>query len=468
MSMMAVAMALVASVGAPGSLGAAQEVQTTPGPDVSVQPDTVEPSTIDPDAPAVLPPLATSEPLRSGLTPQIVADTVVPGPRPTAPTLTATGAVLFDPADGVILAGLDERVGRPMASTTKIMTVLLALEVLQSGSVAPDVTVSANAAATGQLPGVATLGLREGDVVPLRDLLAADLLQSGNDGAVAIAEHISGSETAFVAQMNQRVATLGLEDTGFVDSSGLSNDPAHRASPLDLALLGQEAMSHPDFAAWAGSATLDVPPFGVLDNRNELLQVYEGTTGIKTGFTNLAGLTLVASAQRDGRTLYAVVLGSEDRVGDTIALFDHGFGEYGRPVAGRPRGARCGVPLSRWRDTAVRGGGTVPHTRKRCGRRDRRAPWPPMPLPPSRSVHPWVRSPSWWTGSRSSNCPCWPTRRSPDPPPTPSVRPWPMPSARSPDCRNDGLRSLPPPHRLLHPCTTCPRGKSCDCERRSG
>ena len=232
----------------------------------------------------------------------------------------------------MILAGVDPRVARPMASTTKIMTVLVALEALESGLVAPELTVSAFAAATGQLPGVATLGLRAGDVVDLRDLLAADLLRSGNDGAVAIAEHIAGDEPAYVAQMNERARTLGLQDTGFVDSSGLSNDPAHRATPLDLALLGQEAMSHPDFAAWAGAASLSVPPFGILENRNELLTTYPGTTGIKTGFTTLAGLCLVASVEWDGRTLYVVVLGSEDRVADATALFDHGFSDFRRPT----------------------------------------------------------------------------------------------------------------------------------------
>lgn len=288
---------------------------------------------VDPNAPAELPPLPTQAPLQSGFTPDAVAAEQVPGPHEDAPDLSATGAVLIDPVDGVILAGVQPRVALPMASTTKIMTILLALEAVEGGSVAPELTVSVTAAATGQLPGVATLGLREGDTVSVRDVLAADLLRSGNDGAVAIAEHVAGSETAYVALMNQRSVTLGLEDTRFEDSSGLSNDAAaHHATPLDLALLGQEAMSHPDFAMWAGAVQLTVPPFGLLENRNEMLTQYPGTTGIKTGFTTLAGMCLVASAERDGRTLYAVVLGSEDRVADTSALFDHGFGDFARPT----------------------------------------------------------------------------------------------------------------------------------------
>ncbi|CAN5457761.1 hypothetical protein BH23ACT9_BH23ACT9_23620 [soil metagenome] len=287
---------------------------------------------VDPSAPAL--PLAppSSAPLQSGFTPEGVATTPVPGPAQTTPPITAPGAVLFDPADGVILAGVEPRTARRMASTTKIMTVLLALEAVEQGLVADELTVSAFAAATVRLPGVATLNLEEGDVVDVRDLLAADLLRSGNGGAVALAEHVAGDEAAYVAQMTQLAVSLGLEDTRFVDASGLTDDPAHRATPLDLALLGHEAMSHPDFAAWAGAATLTVEPFGVLENRNEMLTAYPGTTGIKTGFTNLAGLCLVASVERDGRVLYAVVLGSEDRVADTTALFDHGFTAFPRPT----------------------------------------------------------------------------------------------------------------------------------------
>ncbi len=321
---LAVAVPLLGATPAPAGAGVAV-AQATVAPTATATP-------FDPDAPAVAPPPLAEGPLRSGLTPDGVMQAQVPGPAVEPPTISAAGAVLLDPLDGVVLAGVDPRVPRPMASTTKIMTVLLALEALESGRVADTLTVSVQAAATGQLPGVATLGLQAGDVVDVRDLLAADLLRSGNDGAVAIAEHVSGSETAYVAQMNQRSVSLGLEDTRFLDSSGLSDDPAHHATPLDLALLGFEAMGHPDFARWAGADTLDVPPFGVLENRNELIGRYEGTTGVKTGFTTLAGQCLVASVERDGRVLYAVVLGSEDRVSDTTALFDHGFQDYARPV----------------------------------------------------------------------------------------------------------------------------------------
>lgn len=313
---------------------------TATDPSTATDPATPTPGSspggVDPDAPALAPPLPVDAPLSSGFTPAEVTEAAVPGPRTSPPTISAEGAVLLDPLDGVVLADVDARTARPMASLTKIMTVLVALEAVEVGQVAEELTVSAAAAATGQLPGVATLGLEAGDVVELRAVLAAELLRSGNDGAVAIAEHVAGSEPAYVAMMNQRADALGLEDTAFLDASGLSDDPAHHATPLDLALLGLEAMRHPDFAEWAGAAQLTVEPFGALENRNEMLFSYDGTTGVKTGFTSLAGQCLVASVERDGRTLYAVVLGSDDRVADTTALFDHGFTDYARPTPLRP------------------------------------------------------------------------------------------------------------------------------------
>jgi serine-type D-Ala-D-Ala carboxypeptidase (penicillin-binding protein 5/6) len=347
------ALAAAAPLVLPGGATAGATTATEPAPPA---PPASAPATAPPAPGGGLP---LDRPLRSGFTPQSVAAAVVPGPDPTPPAVGAAGAVLFDPADGVVLAEVDARSARPMASLTKIMTVLLALEALEAGRVAGTLTVSPEAAATGQLPGVATLGLRAGDVVDLRAVLAGELLRSGNDGAVAVAEHVAGSEAAYVALMDQRAAGLGLEDTGFVDASGLSDDPAHRATPLDLALLAEEAMRHPDFAAWAGADILEVAPFGLLENRNELLGTYPGTTGVKTGFTELAGQCLVASAERDGRTLYAVVLGSEDRVADATALLDHGFEDHARPTPLRPgdvaatyRTAAGDVPLSPPEDLA--------------------------------------------------------------------------------------------------------------------
>lgn len=259
------------------------------------------------------------------------------------PAVTAEGAVVWDPADEATLYGRAESTGRPMASTTKIMTVLLALE---QADIDELVTVSPGAAGRGG----ASLGLRAGQELPLGSVLAGLMLRSGNDGAAAVAEHVAGGVDAFVALMNARADQLGLSDTHFKDVSGLTDDPAHRASPLDLARLAEVAMAHPEFAAWAGAATLTVPGLGSVTNRNELLGSYPGATGVKTGFTSLAGQTLVASAARHGRTLYAVVLGSEDRASDAAALLDHGFEDFARPA---PLAAGQRIGHYRWADTSA-------------------------------------------------------------------------------------------------------------------
>jgi D-alanyl-D-alanine carboxypeptidase (penicillin-binding protein 5/6) len=245
-----------------------------------------------------------------------------------APAVSAAGAALWDPADDRVLYGVEPEVGRPMASLTKIMTVLLALE---AGTIDDTVTVSAQAAALGE----ATLDLRPGQQVPMNSLVAGLLLRSGNDAALAVAEHVAGDQQTFVAQMNARAAELGLDATRFVNPSGLTTDPAHVSSPVDLARLAEVAMAHETFARYAGAAAVTVPGLAPMVSRNELLGVYPGASGVKTGFTSLAGNCLVASATRDGRTLYAVVLDSERSFADATALLDYGFGEFRRaePVA---------------------------------------------------------------------------------------------------------------------------------------
>ena len=284
-------------------------------------------------------------------------DLAVPDP----PQVSATGWVLYEPAEDVVLGGDAEGVGRPMASTTKIMTVLLALEALHDGRVGPEVLVSAHAVEVGASPGAATLDLVEGETYTLTDILAALILRSGNDGAVAVAEHVAGSEEAFTAQMNARARELGLGETSFLNATGLTDDEGHHASPLDLALLGALAMQNPDFASWAGSASLELEDFGVLDSRNLLLGAFAGATGVKTGFTALAGNCLVASARRDGRVLFAVVLGSEDSFADASALLEYGFATWARPVA---LAAAAAAGTYRWSgaETSLVAGGDLTRT----------------------------------------------------------------------------------------------------------
>lgn len=259
------------------------------------------------------------------------------------PALTAAGAVLWDPADQRVLFGKEETVSRPMASTTKIMTTLLALE---AGAADDELTVSPAAATQGG----ASLGLIAGQRLPARSVLAGLMLRSGNDASQAIAEHVAGTEAAFVRRMNSRAAELGLSATRFLNASGLTDDPGHHASPLDLARLAEVAMSYPDLAAWAGAAQLTIPGLGTMDNRNELIGSYPGATGVKTGFTSLARYSLVGSAARDGRVLYAVVLGAEDNFGDVRRLLDHGFDDFRRA---EPLAAGSAATRYHWADAAV-------------------------------------------------------------------------------------------------------------------
>lgn len=249
------------------------------------------------------------------------------------PEVTADGAVLYDPATDQVLYGRDENTARLIASTTKMMTALLAIE---AATLSDEVVVSVTADAADATPGAATLQLVAGQRLPMRSLLAGLVLRSGNDAAVAVAEHVAGSQEAFVARMNQRAAELGMAGTAFVDASGLTEQPGNRATPLDLARLAEVVMAQPDFAVWAGSASLTVPGLGPLASRNDLLTTYEGATGVKTGFTNRAGQCLVASATRGDRTLIAVVLGSEANFRDSAALLDHGFTAFRRVAPALP------------------------------------------------------------------------------------------------------------------------------------
>ncbi len=290
---------------------------------------------------------ALTQPVATPTATQAALDQAQPAPQPPEdlpePQLTAAGAILWDPADSIALYEREADVPRRMASLTKIMTVLLAIE---AGAVDDVVTVSAAAASLGG----ASLGLQPGQQIPMRSLIAGLLLRSGNDAALALAEHLDRSEAAFVGRMNRRAAELGLADTHFVNASGLTDDPAHHSSPSDLARLAVEAMRHPDFALYAGSPRAEVPGLPPMANRNELVGVYPGMTGVKTGYTALAGLCLVGSATRDGRTLYAVVLNSEDSFADVAALLDYGFAGFRRT---EPAAAGARVGEYRWADTAV-------------------------------------------------------------------------------------------------------------------
>lgn len=245
--------------------------------------------------------------------------------RPRPPTIDAGAWILYDATAGVVLAEYNADTQRAPASITKIMTVLVALE---HGNPEDLVTISNRAAATGERE----INVVPGERVPLGALMKAAIIHSANDAATAIAEHVGGSVSDFVAMMNAKAEELGMTRTHFVNPHGL-DAAGHVTTARDMLTLGLAAMQHPEFKAMASARKMVFPddPEGkrrIGEATNLMLGEYEGTNGIKTGFTDRALLTIVASAERDGRELYTVVLGTKERRSHFEAasrLFDYGF-----------------------------------------------------------------------------------------------------------------------------------------------
>lgn len=265
----------------------------------------------------------------------------LPPPIPIAeyrrpPDVSAQSWIVFDVTDGVVLGSRNADVIRPMASTTKIMTALVALEQSTADQV---VVVSERAAEAGE----AEIGLVAGEQLLMEDLITSMVVRSANDSAIAVAESIGGDTETFVALMNRRAEELGLTRTFFVNPHGLDAD-GHASTARDLLRLGLAAMANDELRRMASLREFDfgATPDGtprIAESTNALLDTYPGTIGVKTGFTFQAGLVLVAAAERDGRTIYAVVMGSEGagaHFADASALLDYGFAgnELVRAVAG--------------------------------------------------------------------------------------------------------------------------------------
>ncbi|GBE23718.1 MAG TPA: D-alanyl-D-alanine carboxypeptidase [Actinobacteria bacterium] len=242
------------------------------------------------------------------------------------PDVTAEAWILYDDTFDRVLAedNADER--RAMASTTKIMTALVALD---QGNLDDLIQISARAAGIGE----AEADLVEGEEWTLRDLLTAMLVRSANDAAVAVAEGVGGSVENFVALMNEKARDMGLENTRFANPHGL-DAPGHFTSARDLLTMTRVAMKNPIFATLVRTRTARLPnaPDGtqrIVHNTNQLLGTYPGAIGVKTGYTGNAGYVLVAGAESSGRRLYTVVMGSTDSFGDAKALLDYGATEFG-------------------------------------------------------------------------------------------------------------------------------------------
>ncbi len=233
---------------------------------------------------------------------------------------SAASAILYEPLSGRVLFEHNARVKRPMASTTKLMTALIAVETLAS-----DARLTASAEAL-QVIG-SSMGLRVGDTLSRDDALKGLLLASGNDVANVIALSIDGSYEAFAKRMNARAAALGMTNTQFVTPSGLDAD-GHGSTAYDMALLGAAVLKNDTLAAICRmpSAQITVSDREVtLQNHNKLLTMYPDCVGLKTGFTSLAGRCLVSAAEKNGVTLIAVTLDCANDWAEHQTLFDEGF-----------------------------------------------------------------------------------------------------------------------------------------------
>jgi len=239
------------------------------------------------------------------------------------PKVTADAAILIDASTGQVLYEKNADQLKAPASTTKIMTAILALE---GGKLDEIVTVSKHAASVGE----ASLYLQQGEKLTLRALLYGALLESGNDACVAIAEHIGGNEENFILLMNQKAKLIGALSTSFKNTNGLP-EANHYTTARDLATIARYALCNQVFKQIVATPEAIIESSigkRYLKNTNRLLTIYNGADGVKTGTTVEAGDCLVASATRDGRQLISVVLHSQDRWRDSIALLDYGFKNY--------------------------------------------------------------------------------------------------------------------------------------------
>ena len=245
-------------------------------------------------------------------------------------TLTSHAALLMEKTTGEILYAQNEHEARPPASVTKIMTVLLTMEAIDSGRIALDDMVTVSAYAAGM--GGSQVFLAEGEQMSVDDLLKAVCVSSGNDAAVALAEHVAGVTELFVEQMNNRARELGMKDTHFVNCTGLTAE-GHVTSAYDIALMSRELLlHHPEVRNYTTiwMDTLRSGTFG-LSNTNKLIRFYDGATGLKTGFTQEAGYCISATAERDGMELIAVIMKgntSDSRNADAKTLLNYGFSTY--------------------------------------------------------------------------------------------------------------------------------------------
>ena len=246
----------------------------------------------------------------------------------------AKSAVLMDVETGTVLTEQNAHEPLAPASVTKVMTMLLIMEAIDSGKIGWQDMVTASEAAAAK--GGSQIYLKVGEQMTVADMVKSIAVSSANDCACAMAEHLCGSEEAFVTKMNERAAELGMKNTHFVNCTGLDDSPEaseHKTTAYDIAVMSRELMkNHPDIKKFTTiwMDTVRNGAFG-LSNTNKMVRFYNGCTGLKTGFTQKAGYCLSATAQRDGMELVAVVMGAEssqDRFAACKQLLDYGFANF--------------------------------------------------------------------------------------------------------------------------------------------
>ena len=245
-------------------------------------------------------------------------------------TLSVPSAVLMEKTTGEVIYEKDAHTKRAPASVTKIMTLLLVMEEIEAGRLSEDdiVVCSSHAASMGG----SQIWLEEGEQMTVRDMLKAVAVVSANDCATALAEHISGSEESFVKKMNARALELGMNDTNFVDCSGLTDNPEHLTTAYDIALMSRELLKHDKIKSYT-TIWMDTLRNGEAElvNTNRLIRFYKGATGLKTGFTPEAMYCLSATAEKDGTEYIAVVMHgatSDDRFESAKTLLNFAFANY--------------------------------------------------------------------------------------------------------------------------------------------
>lgn len=259
------------------------------------------------------------------------------------PSVSARSAVLIEAESGNVIYSKNMHEILPMASTTKVMTALVALELAP-----PDTVITVDAAAIG-VEG-SSVYLTEGEQLTLEQLLYALMLESANDAATAIAIGLSGSVEAFADAMNRKASKLGLLTTHFSNPHGL-DDEEHFTSALELALIAREALKNDLFRTIVSTRKTTIPHAGIdtnrlLVNHNKLLRIYDGCIGVKTGFTKKSGRCLVSAAERDGVMLIAVTLDAPDDWKDHSAMLDYGFTQYESVTLCEAESVRVTLPVT--------------------------------------------------------------------------------------------------------------------------